>query len=67
MNISSLSTRTYLCKGGIRDIRMLGDGVALKWKRDASGLTVEMPQQKPCDYAYVLKIRLNGRLLGRLE
>ncbi len=66
VNISSLSTRTYLCKGGIRDIRMLGDGVALKWKRDASGLTVEMPQQKPCDYAYVLKIRLNGRLLGRL-
>jgi len=65
--ISSLSSSTFLCRGGIADIRMLGDGQALKWSRDATGLKVELPEARPCDYAYVLKIRLNGQLLGRLD
>jgi hypothetical protein len=35
---------------------MLGVAAPLKWTRDAAGLTVEMPEKKPCAHAVVLKI-----------
>ena len=40
----------------IKRISMLGDGKDLRWKRTNKGLVVETPDEKPCDYAYVIKI-----------
>ncbi len=37
-------------------VEMPGSKAPLKFQRDDSGLTVTMPEQKPNDYAYVLKI-----------
>ncbi len=39
-------------------VRLLGSKQNLKFKQEAGGLTVEMPSEKPCDYAYALKIAL---------
>jgi hypothetical protein len=35
---------------------MLGVGQPLKWTPDRQGLRVELPQTRPGDHAYVLKI-----------
>jgi hypothetical protein len=40
----------------IKRITVLGDDKPLKWQRTSKGLEVEMPDNKPCDYAYVVKI-----------
>ncbi len=37
-------------------VEMLGSKAPLKFQRDAAGLTVTMPEQKPNEYAYVLKV-----------
>ncbi len=37
-------------------VEMLGSKAPLKFQRDAAGLTVTMPEQKPNQYAYVLKV-----------
>ncbi len=47
----------YLYPDEIDSITMLGDGNALDWELiPAVGLKVQMPMQRPCDHAYVLKI-----------
>ncbi|MHC4625147.1 MAG: alpha-L-fucosidase C-terminal domain-containing protein [Planctomycetota bacterium] len=48
-------------------MRLLGAKRQLKWTRDDRALTVELPAERPCDYAYVLKITLNGGLFGRMK
>jgi alpha-L-fucosidase len=40
----------------IDSVRLLGFGAPLKWERTAEGLKVVLPEKKPCEYAYVLKI-----------
>jgi len=40
----------------IATVTMLGDGKPLRWEMKDDGLFVEMPKQKPCDHAFVLKI-----------
>ena len=42
--------------GEISSVRMLGVTEPLKFKRSVDGLTVQMPDRQPCDYAHVLKI-----------
>lgn len=42
--------------GKIRHVEMLGAKGELKWRQDASGLTVQMPPEKPVDHSVVLKI-----------
>ncbi len=44
--------------GRIKEIGLLGHRGAVKWDRNARSLTVHLPAEKPCDYAYVLKIVL---------
>lgn len=47
----------YLYPDEIESITMLGDGQELKWELiPAVGLSVQLPNKKPCDHAYVLKI-----------
>jgi len=43
-------------QGKIRKVELLGHPGALKFTQDAVGLHVKFPTEKPCDYAYVLKI-----------
>jgi len=43
-------------KEEIKRISLLGDGKDLKWSLTRDGLVVDMPDKRPCDYAYVLKI-----------
>jgi len=43
-------------KEEIKRISLLGDGNDLEWRLTRGGLIVEMPEEKPCDHAYVLKI-----------
>ncbi len=58
---SGKATIKSLAKGSehfpqeIAKMELLGAG-PLKFTRDAAGLVVELPEQKPNDYAYVLKI-----------
>jgi alpha-L-fucosidase len=41
----------------VKTVRLLGSKSELKWSRTADGLTVELPAQKPCDYAFAFEIR----------
>jgi alpha-L-fucosidase len=54
--LTSLGTSSTLWEGQVRDITLLGYDGRLEWSRSEQGLTVKMPDQKPCDHAFVLKI-----------
>jgi len=40
----------------ITNVTMLGVETPLLWSRDERGLTVQMPAERPCKHAYVLKV-----------
>jgi alpha-L-fucosidase len=42
--------------GEISAVRLLGHSGALQWKQTAGGLVVTLPEQKPCEHVFVLKI-----------
>ena len=42
--------------GKVQDVRLLGHPGKLVWTQTADGLVATMPDQKPCDYVYGLKI-----------
>ena len=42
----------------VRNVELLGFKGKVKWTQDEKGLTVQMPEQKPCDHAIALKIAL---------
>jgi len=42
--------------GKIEKINLLGHNGDLQFSQDESGLRVTMPDEKPCDYAFALKI-----------
>ena len=48
--------RIGLYPSEIVSITMLGDGKPLRWEMKGEGLFVEMPKEKPCEHAFVLKI-----------
>ena len=54
--ITSLGTAAALWHGPIREITLLGHDGRLAWSQNAQGLTVNLPDQTPCDHAFVLKI-----------
>ena len=56
--IMSLAEGSPLCPESIGEVRMLGVEEKLAWTRDAEGLRVTLPDQPPCDHAYVLEITL---------
>ena len=43
--------------GQIASVELLGCNEKLVFSRDESGLNITVPAQKPCEYAYVLRIR----------
>ncbi|MHC4466654.1 MAG: alpha-L-fucosidase [Planctomycetota bacterium] len=48
-------------KEEIKRISLLGDGKELDWKLTRRGLVIEVPDEKPCDYAFVFKIERHHR------
>jgi len=53
--IRSLATGGRLAER-IAGVSMLGSEGQLSWSRDENGLTVQMPAERPCDHAYVIKV-----------
>ena len=58
--IRSLASNSSYYAGEIARIGLLGSEANLKWSRSAEGVTVNLPQKPPCDYAYVFKINPSG-------
>jgi alpha-L-fucosidase len=56
MRIKSLGTGDKKLTKKIASITMLGSNEKLTFTQDADALSVEMPKNKPTEYAYVLKI-----------
>ena len=56
--ITSLAESTGLYPAPIRRVELLGSNRPLSWVRDAAGLRVDLPVDKPCEQAGVLKITL---------
>ena len=55
--ITSLATGAKdLPAGKIEKVELLGHAGKLEFTQDAEGLKVKFPAEKPCDFAYVLKI-----------
>ncbi len=54
--IPPLAMNTELRVGKIQNVEMLGSSGKLDWSQDETGLSVVMPQQKPCDYAVVFRV-----------
>ena len=46
--------------GKIRRIDLLGHRGKLSWNRDKAGLSIDLPAKRPCDHAFVLKIKAQG-------
>ena len=59
LTIQSLST-IELPESTIEKITMIGVNKALSFKQTKKGLVVKFPKDKPCDYAYALKIEGDG-------
>jgi alpha-L-fucosidase len=45
----------------IQSVRLLGAKTKLQWSQGSDGLTVDLPAQKPCDFAFALEIRRQDR------
>jgi len=58
VTIKSLADGSEHYKGRIEDLKLLGSNVTIKWERNENGLVAQMPESKPCDYAFVLKMTL---------
>jgi alpha-L-fucosidase len=56
ITIKSLAKSSPLVGGKVKDVRLLGNRGRLEWLRNEAGLTIELPAQKPCEHAFVLKI-----------
>lgn len=54
--IAPLAAGSANVAGKIANVELLGYGGKVAWKHDDRGLVVQLPAQKPCEHAYVLKI-----------
>jgi alpha-L-fucosidase len=54
--IRPLSTRSHMGVVKIRNVELLGFKGKVKWAQNEQGLVVQMPEQKPCDYAIAVKV-----------
>ncbi|MFR9650827.1 MAG: alpha-L-fucosidase [Rikenellaceae bacterium] len=54
--IRSLSTKEKHLTEPVTKVSMIGSKEKLRWEQTAEGLVVYLPNEKPCDHAFVLKI-----------
>jgi alpha-L-fucosidase len=62
LRIKTLKQGARLGSGGISGVSLLGVKGPVKWKQTADALEVQLPTEKPCKYAYSLKIAVKGSL-----
>jgi alpha-L-fucosidase len=55
VTVTSLATGAGVA-GKVEKVELLGHSGDLEFSQDEKGLKVKFPLEKPCDYAYVLKI-----------
>jgi alpha-L-fucosidase len=58
--IRSLAADSPHYRGGIARVGLLGSESNLTWSRGPEGVTVNLPENPPCDYAYVFKVNPLG-------
>lgn len=63
LTIKTLGAGAKLSTEGILSISLLGAKHALKWSQGNAGLTITLPREKPCKYAYALRIALRGKMI----
>jgi alpha-L-fucosidase len=63
--IRSLANGAEHAPDRIGSVQLLGHNAPLPWTRDESGLRTTLPEEKPCDFAYVLKIRGESEMRNR--
>jgi alpha-L-fucosidase len=56
ITVKTLARESEFYPGTIAGVTMLGSDEKLVWSRDASGLSVQLPEAKPSEFAYVLKV-----------
>lgn len=59
ITVRTLGTKGKLYPGDIKSISLLGGNEIIIWEQTEEGLVVQFPKEKPCDFAYVLKIERN--------
>lgn len=57
ITLAPLATDKPYVRGKVQHVELLGTKAPLRWTHDASGLTVQLPTEPPCDHAYALKIQ----------
>jgi alpha-L-fucosidase len=58
LHVKSLKKGVRISPSGIRDVSLLGSDQVLEWTRDENGLHVILPENRPCEHAYSLKIKI---------
>jgi len=56
--INNLGTGSTTQPGKVENVELLGSQGKLDWNQTADSLTVKKPAEKPCDFAYALKVSL---------
>jgi alpha-L-fucosidase len=56
--IKPLATNSSVAQVKVRNVGLLGLKGKLQWTQDERRLTIQMPEQKPCDHAIGLKIAI---------
>jgi alpha-L-fucosidase len=54
--IKPLATINAMAQTKVKHVELLGFKGKVKWTQDEKGLTVQLPEQKPCEHAIALKI-----------
>ncbi len=57
ITVKSLGSNSSYWSGKISSVRLLGTSGKLKFTRDENGLSLSLPDKKPCDIAFALKIK----------
>ena len=60
LTIKSLAPGSPHYRGDVTRIGLLGSEPNLVWSRNADGVTINLEEKQPCDYAYVFKINPLG-------
>ena len=61
IHVKSLNNGVAISTRGIKSVSLLGSEEKVEWSRDSGGLHVLLPDEKPCEHAYALKIELKGK------
>lgn len=60
LTVKSLASGSPHYPGEVARVGLLGSESQLVWSRNSEGLTVNLPEKPPCDYAYAFKFDRSG-------